>query len=87
MVNGSESEDVIFQRISDFLTSGVKSKALKDGMIPVAGQEQSFGEVPIWQLVQLSRQIKDAARPVRVAALVDNDTRAADSLHIHFRVR
>jgi len=87
MVNGSASEDVIFQKVSDFLTSDVKAKALKDGMIPVAGQEQSFGEVPIWQLVQLSRQIKDSARPVRLAALVDADTRAADTLHLHFRVR
>ncbi len=87
IINGSESEDTIFQKVSDFLTSDVKAKALKDGMIPVAGQEQSFGEIPIWQLVQLSRQIKDAARPIRLAALVDTDTRAADSLHIHFRVR
>jgi uncharacterized protein (DUF3084 family) len=87
MINGSESEEQIIQRISDFLTSSVKTKAIKDGMIPVDGQSEALGSIPLFDIVALARSIKETARPIRLAALVNNDTRAGDPLQLHFRVR
>jgi uncharacterized protein (DUF3084 family) len=86
-INGSELEVQMLQDISNFLTNTLKPKALKDGMIPATGHAESFGEVPVSDLFDLVRQIKNMARPVRLAALADTDTRAGDPLHIHFRVR
>ena len=87
MINGDDPEDKILQRISDFITGPVKQQALKDHMIPIAGQEDTFGEVPIADLLEVAHSIKDANRPMRLTALADADTHAADPLRLHFRVR
>lgn len=87
MINGNVAEELIVQHLSDFLTTTVKPKALADGMIPVAGQQESFGNVSLGDLIRQARAIKDKARPVRVTALADVDTRAGDPLRLHFKVR
>ena len=87
MINGNQSVATIVQHISDFLTTTLKPKALKDGMIPVAGQEQTFGNVPLTDLIDLADQINNSGRPIRLTAYAANDTRAGDSLRLSFRWR
>lgn len=86
-VNGGLPEEDIRQQIIEFLTKTVKPKALADDMIPISGQEEQLGEVPINQIVDLARNIHALDRRVKVTALADSDTHRGDPLKLHFRVR
>jgi uncharacterized protein (DUF3084 family) len=86
-VNGSETEPVIIQRVSDFLANVVRPKAIKDQMLPVAGKETEFGAVSLADIVQISHSIMDAGRPVTLTVFASAETHAADPLMLRFRVR
>ena len=86
-INGGLPEEDIRQQLVDFLTNTVKPKAIKDNMLPVSGQEEQFGEVPINDIVELARNIHATDRRVKVTALASFDTHAGDRLQLHFRVR
>lgn len=86
-INGSQPEELIRQQVVQFITGSVKQKALTDHMIPVSGQAEQFGDVPLDDIVELAKTIHETNRPVRVAALASFDTRRADPLKLHFRVR
>ncbi len=86
-INGGLPEADIRQQLVDFLTTTVKPKAIKDNMLPVSGQEEQFGEVPINDIVDLARSIHATDRRVKVDALASFDTHASDRLQLHFRVR
>jgi len=87
MVNGSDQEAAVVQRIQEFLRTAVRPKALKDNMIPISGQEDQFAQVPLTEMLQAAHQIMSAGKPMKLAAVAGADTRAADPLLIHLRVR
>lgn len=79
-----QTDDEIYQQISEFLRTTVRPKALKDRMIP-SGQQ--LGEVPTTDIFDTMKKIKAADRPVRLVARATEETRAADPLHLRLEVR
>lgn len=84
-MNGVRPEDELFQQVSEFLRGTVRPQAIRDKMIPVSGT--MVGEVRTIEIWDLVRRIRDASRPVRVVAVADADTHAADPLKLRFRVQ
>jgi len=87
LVQGALADAQIFQEISDFVRSKVQARAREAKMIPVAGKEESFGQVGAGDILKLVSQIKGVGRPVRLVALAKQDTHAADSLDLTFQLR
>ena len=87
LVQGALSDAQIFQEISDFVRGKVKSRAREAKMIPVAGKEDSFGQVPAGDILTLVNRIRTVGRPVRLVAYVSQDTHAADPLDLKFQLR
>src|SRR5205807_1581081 len=87
LVQGALSDAQIFQEISDFVRSKVQSRAREAKMIPVAGKEDSFGQVGAGDILKLVNQIRTVGRPVRLIAYVSQDTHAADPLDLKFQLR
>jgi uncharacterized protein (DUF3084 family) len=87
MVQGALSEDQILQEISAFIHAKVQQRAMQDNIIPIAGQEKSFGQVSSAELLNLVRLIRNWGRNVRVVAYVDHDIRAGDTLDLKFTLK
>lgn len=86
-INGQQSEDRVLQQINEFVTVLVRQKALDAKMIPIRGANRPLGEVSQEAVLALMREILLSSREVRVQALAAQDTRAADSLKLTFRIR
>jgi hypothetical protein len=86
-VDGTQSEEAILEQIQSFLLKEVGQQAIKSGMIPAVGAERPLGEAPAEDVLALVKEIKDARRTIRLLAMAAQDTRAADSLKVEFRVR
>lgn len=86
-IDGRSSEDAIIGHLNEFITTVLRPKALRDGMIPAIGQEQPLGEVKRDTVLALVRSIRDSNRRVRVVAVAGRETRAADQLQLDFRLR
>lgn len=81
------SQSEILDRISNFMKTKVREKAIQSGMIGIAGQEAAFGEVENETILALIEQIRQTGRTVRLQAFAKNETRAAGPLHVEFRLR
>jgi len=86
-VDGTLPEETILEQIQTFLLKEVGQEAIKSGMIPAIGAERPLGEAPAEDILALVKEIKDARRTIRLLAMAAQDTRAADSLKVEFRVR
>ncbi len=87
VIDGSRGENFVYDEFRKFLEETVKSHALKDGMIPVANSEVSFGQVSQTDLLQVIQQLRNANRTIRLEAHAVTDTYAADPLKLEFRLR
>ena len=87
LVQGALSDGQIFQQISEFVRGPVQTKARQSKMIPVAGKEDSFGQVGAGDILKLVSQIRTVGRAVRLIAYVSQDTHAADPLDLKFQLR
>ena len=86
-IDGNRGDAVISEQFSKFLQQGVKERAIKDGMIPIANSDVSFGEVTLPEALEVIEKIKKADRKVRLQAISETNARAADTLRIDFRLR
>lgn len=86
-IDGSLTDDRILAQLSEFIRSRVRERATQDRLIPRAWNAAPFGEVPTADLFNVMRDVKKAGRSVRVQALAEADTRAADPLRLEFRVK
>ena len=86
-IDGSQAEATILRALRSLLVEKLKAQASKDGMIPVQGQEATFGTVPEERLLSLMQEISTYGRNVRVLVIAAADTRAADSLRLDFKFR
>lgn len=86
-IDAGQADEGIFQQVTRFLQDQVGKKAMEDKMIPMAGSSAVFGEVTADQILGLVRELRVYNRLVRVAAIAENQTRAADRLRLEFRIR
>jgi hypothetical protein len=86
-VDGQLSEQAILRKVDDFLQTQVKAVARRDGMIPLPGEEDSFGSVSAQVVIDLVKELKSASRVVRLLVKARNDTRAADELSLVFEFK
>ena len=86
-IDGSLPEDQILRRLQAFVAGSVRDRAIQDRMIPRTGTAAPFGEVPASDWFGLVQTVKRAGRSVRVQAVAEGDTRAADPLRLDFRVK
>lgn len=86
-IDGSLTDDRILEQLSEFVRSRVRERASQDKMIPRTGTPEPFGEVPAADVWKALGDVKKAGRSVRVQALAETETRAADPLKLEFRVR
>ncbi len=86
-IDGGQTEDRILADLSDFYIGQVRERAMRDRMVPRAGNAAPFGGIPDADVFNLVQTVKRAGRAVRVQAIAENDIRAADLLRLEFRVR
>jgi predicted nucleic acid-binding Zn-ribbon protein len=86
-IDAREPEDSILKQVQDFLQNKVREQLTKDGMIPIAGQSESFGEVDNRVVLGLVKSLKSADRIVRLFARSKGATRAADTIQLVFDFR
>lgn len=87
LIDGRETEQQVADRIAAFISTELRSKAIKDGMLPRVGRENELGEIPRQQLIAMVRGIKDVDRIARLQFFAERQTRAADYLVLSFRLR
>lgn len=86
IVDGALTEDEILDAIIEFLRMKVRGSAAAAGMIPIYGHEGSLGEIGFEQVASLVRQLKAAAKPMKVKALAAKATKSAEPLMLKFKV-
>jgi hypothetical protein len=86
-IDGTLSSSDVLAQITEFFRKSVRSKAHELGMVPVLGQESTFGSVSNEDLLALLSSIKEANRRIRLLAFAGQDTRAGDPLRLEFRLR
>ncbi|MFN8218580.1 MAG: DUF3084 domain-containing protein [Fimbriimonadales bacterium] len=86
-IDGSQSDNTIYNQITAFLEQQVTNAALAKGMIP--GRAPKAGQPGSTRLGVLSlvKQISEFGRPIRIVAYAAEDTRAADPLRLDFKFR
>lgn len=86
-IDGSQSDNTIYNQITAFLEQQVTNAALAKGMIPRQSAEGGFGRVSTERVLSLVKQISEFGRPIRIVAYAAEDTRAADPLRLDFKFR
>lgn len=86
LVQGALPDVQIYQQISEFLQTKVRPRAKEAKMIPIAGKEESLGQVQAGDIFTLMKQIRSYGRQVRLIALARQDTHAADPLDLNFKL-
>ncbi|MBC8065621.1 MAG: DUF3084 domain-containing protein [Chlorobia bacterium] len=86
-IDGRKSEVEILNQIQDFISTNVRTQALKDGMIPPSGRVGQLGNIGEEELLELIREAKSYDQLVRLQAFAKTDTNAGDKLELAFRVR
>lgn len=86
-IDGSQSETTILSALTQFLESSVTEEAMKKGMIPRQHTDSPFGRVSSERLLSLVKLISEAGRMVRITAVAQELTRAADPLRLDFKLR
>lgn len=85
-IEGTHTNEQVVGELTAFLQGPLREAATKKGMIPATGREASFGKVSTEDLLEAVREIRASNRRVKVIAVAAQDTRAAESLRIVFRI-
>ena len=85
-IDGTHSNEQVVGELTAFLQGTLRAAATKKGMIPATGREASFGKLSTEDLLDAVREIRLSNRRVKVIAVAAQDTRAAESLRIVFRI-
>ena len=86
VAKNSKTGDVIVQ-FNDFMSQRVHDRAIKDGMIPATGQEDSLVDIEPSKTFNLVEQLANAIRPQQLRIVARADTRAADALQLDFVIK
>jgi hypothetical protein len=86
-IDGTLDDDVVFDRVVEFLRNKIKDQASRDHMIPRLGSEETYGEVSMADVFALANRVRATNRTIRVQAVAVDDTHAADPLKLEFRLR
>ncbi len=86
-VDGRLSEQAILKQVDDFLQSQIRAAVRRDGMIPLQGEEESFGTISPQTVIDLVKELKSASRVVRLLVKARVATRAADQLNLLFEYK
>ena len=84
-LDGAKSNQEIFKQLSAF-GEKLRDRARKDKMIPQS-EDDSYGSLPADQVLSIVSEVKQVRGPVRLQAIVQSDTHAADPLKLDFRLR
>ena len=86
-IDGSKSDPEVFRQLSEFFAKQVRGNAIRAKMIPRSGSDRSLGELSVDEILGLVHQIRGQDRGIRLVAMADEETRAADTLKLNFRIR
>jgi uncharacterized protein (DUF3084 family) len=86
-IDGRRDMTEIYRQVVGFVGAQLREQAREDKMIPMAGTEETFIDVPTETVAKIVYDIKTAERPVRLLALATTDTRAGDPLKLTFQTR
>lgn len=87
VIDGNRGDLTIYDELRKFLQETVKTRAQKDGMIPIAKGDAPLGSVSQADLLAVIQELHNAARRIRLQAHVTGDTYASDPLKLEFRLR
>ncbi len=88
LIDPQSSRGLIFNSLTQFLRTEVRSNAISKGLIPTyddAG-EPSVGSIGYDQVDELVDKVKASSKTVEVRAIAEKDTWSADTLKLRFEV-
>ena len=77
----------VLTNFTDFMNQRVHTRAIKDGMIPAVGQENSLLEIAPTETFKIVELLANSDRPLQLQIVAKGDTRAADALQLDFRIK
>jgi uncharacterized protein (DUF3084 family) len=87
-IDGRRSDFAVYTQITEFLVTRVQDRCRRARLIPQRiGTEETFGVLGPEEILEKVRQIRELNRPVRIEAVVLEETRAGDPLKLELRVR
>ncbi len=86
-IDGRRSDFAVYTQITEFLVTRVQDRCRRARLIPQRiGTEETFGVLGPEEILEKVRQIRELNRPVRLEAVVLEETRAGDPLKLELRV-
>jgi uncharacterized protein (DUF3084 family) len=77
----------VLTQFTDFMNQRVRTRAIKDGMIPAVGQEGSLLDVAPSEIFALVERLANSDRPQQLQIVARAETRAADALQLDFFIK
>ena len=87
VIDANRGDSTISEEFAKFLQVGIRERAIKDGMIPFANSDKSFGELTLSEVLGVIEKLRKADRKVRLQAISIGNIRAADELKLEFHLR
>ena len=78
---------VVLNQFTEFMNQRIHPRAIRDGMIPAAGEEGSLLDLAPAKTIALVERLSSAERPQDLQIVVRTDTRAADALQLDFVIK
>ena len=86
-VDGSLSKAQIIQSVTSLILEGLRSKVIKDGIVPATGQDSELGEITSDQILGIGEQLKSFGRNARVQFVSTAPTHRGDKLKLEYRLK
>ena len=86
-IQGGITRDEAQSAIASYVSGEFSQRLLRDGMIPVMGEDESLGEIPTDELLVIIDEISRQDRKLRLLFHADRDTRVGDKLQISMDLR
>lgn len=86
-VDGSQSKAQIVDSVTQLILGGLRSKVIKDGIVPATGHDSELGEITSDQIIGIADQLKAYGRNARVQFVSTTATRRSDKLNLEYRLK
>ena len=86
-VGRKSAPSTVLTKFTDFMIQRVHTRAIKDGMIPAIGKENSLVDIAPTETFKLVELLANSDRPLQLQIVAKDDTRAADALQLDFRIK
>ena len=87
LIRGSDSDVQIYDEITSFVKDKVAESAKAHKMVPVAGSQETLGEVSPGALLKVIEDLRTYGRTAHLVAVASKDTYAGDPLLLDLRLR